>query len=415
MSENPQSVPPESAVKGNSSAARSQGPRVKRRLWPWVFGIALVALIIAGLWPKPLSVEVGTAAMGPLKATVNEEGRTRLKQRYVVAAPVSGQLRRIPYKAGMEVHAGETLIAVIDPLPPALLDLRSRALSEAKRDTAAANLERAKAQHVFATSELRRIEKLAEARTVSAQDFENTQWREVSAAKDKAAAESALRQAEAELAEFNSTNSLVRTSFAPVEIKAPIDGRVLRVMEESARPVTAGAPIVELGDARELEVIVEVLSRDGAAIAAGAKAWLEHWGGAKPLEAKVRLVEPSGFTKISALGVEEQRVNVIADIVTPYVERPNLGDQFRVEARIVVWESDNVLKVPSGSLFRRGNQWAVFAVEGGQARLKEVKPGHSSMTETEILSGLEAGAQVILYPGDRIQDSTHIRVLNIAR
>jgi HlyD family secretion protein len=198
-----------------------------------------------------------------------------------------------------------------------------------------------------------------------------------------------------------------------VEVKAPTSGRVLRVIEESSRVVTAGLPLVEIGNPADLEVVIEVLSRDGAAIQPGTRVELEQWGGPEPLQASVRLVEPAAFTKVSALGVEEQRVNIIADIVTPVEKRASVGDNFRVEARIITWEADKVLKVASGAVFRRGDQHAVFAVRNGRATFQPVTIGRTSGTETEITSGLNEGDGVIIYPGDRINDGDRVRPLKI--
>ncbi len=386
---------------GVAGARPKNGNHRTRRWLPYIGAVLLLGLLGFGLWPRPVPVEIASAVVGTLRATVNEEGKTRIKQRYTVSAPVTGQLRRIPFKAGTEVIAGQTVVAVIDPVSPALLDPRTRATAEAKRDTAAANLEKARTNHGFAMSELKRFEKLFAEKTVSVQEMETAQMREASAAKEQAAAESALRQAEAELAEFNSA-ALVTSAGAdncPLqEVKAPCTGRVLRVFEENARVVTAGTPLVELGDPADLEVVVEVLSRDGAAIPPGAKVEFEQWGGGEPLLGRVRLVEPAAFTKVSALGVEEQRVNVVADLVTPPEQRRNVGDNFRVEARIVVWEAPDALKVPVGALFRQGDQWAAFVVVDGRAQLRIVKAGRSSGTEMQILEGLKAGEQVILYP-----------------
>jgi HlyD family secretion protein len=394
-------------------ARRNSNGRRKRRWLPWIGVLVIVGLIVLGLWPKPLPVETAKATVGTLRATVNEEGKTRIKQRYVVSAPVAGQLRRIPFKPGAEIKAGETVIAVIDPPAPIILDARTRGAAEARRDTAAANLERARAQHRFAQIELQRSEKLFAEKTLSEQQFENAQWRETAAAKEMSAAESALRQAEVELAEFNGAVGAPGVARAPAEIRAPAGGRVLRVFEESSRAVTVGMPLVEIGDPTDLEVIVEALSRDGAAVGPGTRVLLEQWGGETPLEARVRLVEPAAFTKISALGVEEQRVNVVADIITPIEERRSLGDSFRVEARIVVWETDQTLKVPSGALFRRGSQWAAFVVVDGRARLRQVQAGRTSGAETQVLNGLKEGDEVILYPGDRIQEGQRVKRIRV--
>ena len=391
---------------------RNNQRRRPRRWIPYVGGIALLALLVIGLWPQPVPVEMARVTKGPLRATINEEGKTRIKQRYIVAAPVTGQLRRIPFKAGAEVVAGQTVLAVIDPLAASLLDARTRTTAEARRDAAIANLSKAREAHKFAASELKRNEKLRADGTISPQELEAVQWRETSAARELAAAESALRQTEAELADFR-TSGDASASADPVEVKSPVTGRVLRVHEESERTVTVGTPLLELGDPTDLEVVIELLSRDGAALAPGAKVELEQWGGSHLLEARVRLVEPAAFTKVSALGVEEQRVNVIADLVTPPAARANLGDQFRVEARIVTWETSDTLKVPAGAVFRRHDQWEALVLETGRARLRKVTVGPSSGTETQVLEGLKEGDEVILYPGDRVRDGQRVKPIKI--
>jgi len=398
------------------NGTRRAAPNRHTRRWlPYAGAVVLIALIVAGLWPKPVPVETARVTRGTLRATVNEEGKTRIKQRYLISAPVTGQLRRIPFKAGAEVQAGQTVLAVIDPLSPAMLDARARAQAEARRDTAAANLEKSRATHTFTASELRRFEKLYADKTVSVQELEAAQMREAAAAKDEAASQSALRQAEAELAEFTSNDADGNSVRAPAEVKAPVCGRVLRVFEENARVITAGAPLLEIGDPADLEVVIEVLSRDGAAIPPGTKVELEQWGapGVSNLLARVRLVEPAAFTKVSALGVEEQRVNVVADLLTPPDQRRNVGDNFRVEARIVVWETDQAFKVPAGALFRRGDEWAAFVLADSRAQLRLVKAGRSSGTETQVLDGLKEGEEVILYPGSRVQDGQRVKPIRI--
>jgi HlyD family secretion protein len=376
-----------------------------------VLGMLLVlGLIAAGLWPKPVPVETAVASLGPLRATVDEEGKTRVRQRYIVSAPVAGQLRRIPFKAGAEVKAGETVLAVIDPVAPTLLDARSRSLAEARRDSAVANVDKARAANAFAASELRRFERLFAEGTVSAQERESVQLRAESAIQDLAAAESALRQVEAELAEFSDAAGPTKR---PVEVLAPATGRILRVLEENSRVVAPGTPLLEVGDPADLEVVIDVLSRDGAAIVPGAQVFLEQWGGGKPLLGKVRLVEPAAFTKVSALGVEEQRVNVIADLLTPPAERPTIGDNFRVEARIVVWEAEQTLKVPAGALFRQEESWAVFVLAQGRAQIRKVSVGRSSGTETQVLDGLKDGNRVVLYPGGTVRDGRRVRPIQI--
>jgi HlyD family secretion protein len=276
-------------------------------------------------------------------------------------------------------------------------------------------LEKARTALTFATNELRRFEQLFSENAVSIQELEPVRWREAAARRDLDTSESQLRQADAELAEFGSgTQAGTPTSPAPVELKAPAGGRVLRVFEESSRVVTAGTPLLEIGDPSDLEVVVEVLSRDGVTIPAGTRVEFEHWGGGFPLQGRVRLVEPAAFTKVSALGVEEQRVNLIADILTPAEQRPALGDNFRVEARVIIWDTDRALKVPAGALFRRGEEWATFVLSNGRARMRPVKTGRSSGTETQILEGLTAGEEVVLYPGDRVQDGARVKAIQVA-
>lgn len=395
----------------NSNQNSSDKPRHKKRRWiPYAGAALLIAAIAAGLWPKPLPVETAKVATGVLRATVDEEGKTRIKDRFVVSTPVTGQLRRIPFKPGTEVRANETVIATIDPLAPTLLDARNRSLAEARRDSAAANLEKIRITHDLSVSELKRFEKLAAEQTVSPQEFETAQSREASAAKDLTAAQSALREAETELQQFIPAATAIASPFV---VRAPASGKVLRVFEESSRAISAGAPLVELGDPTNLEVVIETLSRDGAAIAPGTRILLEQWGGGAALEARVRLVEPAAFTKVSALGVEEQRVNVVADFTSPPELWRGLGDNFRVEARIIVWENTDVLKVPSGALFRHGEEWAAFIVTGDRARLRKVKAGRSSGSETQALEGLKEGEELILYPGDRVRDGQRIKRIKI--
>lgn len=407
-------------MSSNSSSAttplRRNNQRHPRRWLPWLGAVVLVALIILGFMPQPIPVETTRVTQGRLRVTVNEEGKTRIKQRYVVSAPVTGRLRRIPFKAGAEVEAGKTVLAVIDPVPSTMLDPRSRALAEGRRDTAVASLDKAREQHRFAASERQRLESLFREQSISKQDLENAQWREIAAAKDVTAAESELRQAETELREFPvDAATAVNAALTPVEVTAPVKGTVLHIFEESTRVVISGTPLLDIGDPADLEAVIEVLSRDGAVITPGAKVELDQWGGSQPLEARVRLVEPAAFLKISALGVEEQRVNVVVDFVTPYEQRRNLGDNFRVEARIVVWQSDQVLKVPAGALFRRGQNWAAYVLAAGKADLRRVEVGRSSGTEMQVLDGLKSGDEVILYPGDRVKGGQRVKPIQIAQ
>ena len=277
---------------------------------PYVIVAIAIALIAPSVWrPQPSPVETALASIGPMRATVSEEGKTRIRQRYVVSAPVSGQLRRISFKPGAMVEAGNTVVAVIEPMAASPLDARSRALAEARRASTLVLLEKSHTTHELAKSELHRIEQMYAAKTLSPQDLESAQMRENAAARDVAAAEGSLREVEAQLAEAAPATTVAQSD--PVEVKATASGSILHVFQESSRAVTQGTLLLEIGDPTDLEVVVEMLSRDGAALLPGAKVELEQWGGPTPLEGKVRLVEPVAFTKIFALGVEEQRVNCV--------------------------------------------------------------------------------------------------------
>lgn len=385
-----------------------------------------LALLAAGFltysfWPRPVEVDVARASRGSLRVTVDEDGKTRIKERYVVSAPLAGQLQRITLRAGDSVVAGKTLLAVIEPGDPALLDDRSRAQAEARvkaaeasRKQAVSRLDRARVAYNLSKNELHRIRQMVVGRDTTYQDLEAAEHKERMAQEDMKTSQFAIQIADFELDLARA--ALMRTRpRSPgdadswrFEIHAPVSGRVLRVFQESLTTVTAGQQLLEVGDPSDLEIEVDVLSSDAVKIARGAKVILEHWGGDTPLGGQVRVVEPSGFMKRSALGVEEQRVNVIIDFVDPPEKRSRLGDAYRVEARIVIWSAEDVLKVPSGCLFRRGDDWAIFAIEDGRAELRRVVVGRSNALETEITSGLDAGAVVILHPSDKIQPGIRV-------
>ncbi len=410
-------LPPPSAPAARKAAA----PTWRRRL-PWLGASLLLALIVVGLWPRALPVEIATVTRGPLVVTVDEEGMTRVKNRYVVSAPVGGQLRRIDWKAGAPVEAGKTVLATLETSGADFLDARSQAQAEARiraasaaRDAAQAQHERAGAAARLAASDLARLRQLYEQKVLSPQEFDAAQMRATTAQQDERTAEFNRRVAEHELEQARAL--LVRTQpggdVEPLQITAPVDGRILRVYQESARVVPPGFALMEVGDPTDLEVRVEVLSRDGVAIRPGARVSLEQWGGAEPLNARVRLVEPSAFTKISALGVEEQRVYVVADFTDPLAKRPTLGDSYRVEARIVTWENPSVLHLPSGALFQLGGQSQVFVLDGGRARLRPVKAGHTNGVSVEITDGLREGDRVVVYPGDKVIDGTRVAPIEV--
>jgi len=397
----------------------------RRRRWPvWLAAALGVALLAAGFWPRAQPVEQAKVRRGPLQVTVDEEGRARVIHRYVVPAPVAGQLRRIPWKPGATVVAGETVLAVMETGAAELLDASRLAQAEARLGgaeaamaAAQAQAERAAAAEALAMIENERIQKLAAGGSVSRQESDAAAARAVVAAQERRAAEFGRQVAEFERRQAEAVVRRGRGGAGDnpsVSIVSPVGGRVLRVFQESERVVSVGTPLLEVGDPADLEVTVEVLSRDAVTIQPGARALLEQWGGAEALEARVRWVEPAGFTKISALGVEEQRVNVICDLVTPFPARSTLGDEYRVEARIVVWEAADTLIVPAGALFRREGGWRTFVVEGGSSRERTVRVGRSNGVFSEVLEGVAAGETVIVYPGDRIRAGTRVKLLDVS-
>jgi len=405
-------------------AGRKNDARGWRRRLPWIGGALLVLLIVAGLWPKPLPVEVATVARGNVLVTVNEEGMTRVKNRYVVSSPVAGHLQRIAWKAGAVVEAGKTVIAVLETSGADFLDARGEAQAEARvrgaessRAMSGAQLERARAAYALAKNDLARLSTLAERAAISRQELDAATMREATAAQEVRAAEFGQQVAEFELAQAHAL--LLRgqpggnPTQAPLVIVSPVSGRILRVYQESERVVPSGLPLAEVGDPTDLELRIEVLSRDGVAIRPGARMIVEQWGGDAPLEARVRLVEPAAFTKISALGVEEQRVYVVGDFVDPVAKRPTLGDSYRVEGRIVVWQGENVLHVPAGALFQRGTEWKAFTIEGGRTHLRSVRAGRTNGLETEVVDGLREGERVAVFPGDKVADGSRVREIRV--
>ena len=410
-------------VAGRKKSAADSRPR--RRLLPWVAGVLLLVLIVAGLWPQRIPVEVAAVTRGDILVTVNEEGMTRVKNRYLISSPVAGQLQRIDWKPGATVEAGRTTLAILETSGADFLDARGQAQAEARvraaeasRQLAGARLASARAATTLAASDLARFQELAKRGAVAQQELEVATMRETTAVQEMRAAEFAQQVAEFELQQARAL--LVRgqpngnVEQEPLIISSPVNGRVLRVFQESARVVPSGYALLEVGDPTDLEVRIEVLSRDGVAIKPGARVIVEQWGGTAPLEARVRLVEPSAFTKISALGVEEQRVYVVADFVSPIEDRPTLGDNFRIEGRVVVWEGSNVLRVPAGALFQRGAAWQTYVVDSGRTRLRSVQVGRTNGLETEILEGLKEGEHVVVYPGDKIAEGRRVREISVA-
>jgi HlyD family secretion protein len=393
-----------------------------RRAGPAGIALLVLAGIVYGFWPQPVEVDLVEVTRGSMRVTVDEEGKTRIRERYVVSAPLGGSLLRVQLKAGSPVVAGKTTLAILEPSDPALLNPREKAeglarvrAAEAAKTQAEIRVTAARKEYDLATGILARIRKSHEAGVASTDEYQTAQIREHVRAEEVRAAEFAARVAafELELANAAFIRTQPRSALPPEDsrlvIPTPVDGKVLRVFQESAAVVAAGAKILELGDPADLEMVIEVLSADAVRIAPGNRVIVERWGGEQPLNGRVRLVEPAAFLKVSALGVEEQRVNVIADFTDPVEKRAQLGDEYRVEARVVVWEAGNVVKVPAGALFRGADGgWTVYAVRDGRVRRTPVDVGRSNGIEAEVRAGLAPGDQVVSHPSDRVKDGVKV-------
>jgi HlyD family secretion protein len=390
--------------------------------WVLLFavGAAVVLAVAYGLIPRPVPVDVAKVARGPLRVTVEEEGKTRVKDRFVISAPVTGYVRRIGFHVGDNVVRGQVL-AQLEPVWPSVLDTRSRAEAKAMEEAAKAALDAAEenagvsaAADDYAQARYERTKKLHESGFASRDELERTESeaRQARSARlsSKFAVEGArydLDAARTRLKYFHGEGggSLARS----VSVRTPVKGSVLGISHKNEGVVEAGRPLIEIGDPRALEVEVDVLSTDAVRIRPGTSVLFHRWGGDAPLEGEVRTVEPAGFTKISALGVEEQRVLVIADITSPSALWERLGDGYRLEASFLLWEGDDVLQVPASALFRYGDGWAVFTQEGGKAKRRLVEVGHRNGLVAQIISGVEEGGMVITHPSDQIEDGTRVR------
>ena len=393
------------------------GKNLARRLLPWLGGLFLLALVAWGLWPKPIVIETGVAARGPLTVRVSEEGKTRVRNRYVVAAPVAGKMRRVSLKPGDEVKASDTLLTAIEPVAPPLLDPRARAqaeavvsMTEASRKQAAESLAAKRAALKMAAADRDRMRAVTRDGSLSESDRDKMEGDASIKSADVRAAEFSLQVIDYELVQARAALERPDSNSSGnlVEVKSPVSGRVLKVMQESEMVVTPGVPILEIGDPADIEIEAEILSRDAVTIHPGDLVEVGQWGGENPLKGRVRRVEPAAFTKISALGVEEQRVIVLSDLVDVPAAARALGDRYRVEVSVAVWHSEDVLVVPAGALFREGNAWKSYIFRAGKARLTPVQAGHSDGRFTEILSGMEADDPVLLHPPDTVKDGTSV-------
>jgi HlyD family secretion protein len=389
-------------------------------LWGGIAAVAVIALVLA-LRPAPVEVDVASVSRGRLAVTLDEEGETRVHERYVVSAPVAGRLRRIELEPGDPVQARTTVLATFVPGDPALLDRRARGEVEARvgaaraaEQRARAESDRARAQLELARSEHTRIRRLAEGGVASQEDLDRAKQNLESAQSTLVAAERAaagalqeLRAAQARALEVQSAQS--RAPSENLTLRSPIDGVVLRRLRESEAVVPAGEPLLEVGDPANLEIVADYLSADAVQMKPGMPVEIERWGGQRPLSGRVRRVEPGGFLKISALGVEEQRVNVIIDFEDPRAAWAALGDGYRVEVRVVTWQGNGVVKVPGSALFRQGNGWAVFRVADRRAELKPVEVGHRGELEAEIRSGVSPGGTVIVHPPEDLKPGAKVK------
>lgn len=420
----PLSQPAPGQPTGSTDAARGGSREYKRKLTRRIRR-ALLAVVVIGLAlaavfalrPRPIPVDLVTVGEGPLLVVIQESGVTRVKDRYDVSAPVDGRVSRLALEVGDAVREGEPLAEVAPALSP-LLDDRTRAEAEARLGAALSALDQARAQAARATiagelaeQDLARSRQLAASGAIAAQALEQTEFAARMRAAELSSANFSTKVAseEARVARLALGGvGQLAGSDRHIDILSPIAGRVLRVQQKSAAVVQAGTPLIEVGNPQALEIVVDLLTTDAVQIQLGSEAVIEGWGGAEPLAGRVRKVEPSGFTRPSALGVDEQRVNVVIALTDPQTKWAALGDGYRVEARFVLWQAAKVLKAPQGALFRSREHWAVFRVDGGIAHLVPVNVGHRGESEVEITSGLTAGAALAVHPGDRVKDGVRV-------
>jgi HlyD family secretion protein len=381
--------------------------------------VAVVAAIAWGLRPQPVMVETAEVRRGPLRVTVDEEGKTRVKEQYVVSSPITGQMQRIDLDEGDPVRAGQALTTVA-PMPPTFLDPRTRAqgqaaISSAESQIAAAQerVRAAKANLEYWRSELERTAALVKSGDIAKARYDQVVAEEQRATAALNEAEASVDAARAEMRRARIAVEQPSRAAAPggasVAVIAPVAGRVLQLHRQSAGPVSAGEPLVEIGDSQAIEVEVELLSHDAVKVEPGTRVLFTRWGGNTTLEGTVQRIEARGRTKISALGVEEQRVSVIAIITSPESEWRGLGAGYRVEASFVLWESEDVLQIPSSAVFRHEDNSAVFVIGGDVARRRPIQLGHNAGLTVQVLEGLKPGEQIVAHPDASIEDGTLVQ------
>jgi len=392
-------------------------PSRKQVIWG-VGGLLLLAVVVYGFLPEALQVETAVVERGAMEVLVEEEGETEAEDRYVVSAPANAYLRRLELEVGDSVEVGQ-VVAYLEPPQASALDPRTRTEAEAGVAAARAVLRAAeeaaraaRAEAERAVAERDRMERLHAAGSATRQALEAAVAAAERAIADRLSSEARVESAGVELTAARTAiqaNGADGSVVTPGALQSPVAGRVLAVHQVSAGPVSAGQPLVEIGDPDRLEVSVDVLSADAVRIHPGTTVRLEDWGGEGVLEARVKRVEPQGFTEVSSLGVEEKRVRVVAELVSPPAARPGLGVGYRVLAEFVLWEEADVLKVPVAALFRTADGWSVFTVEGGRASLRPVEIGRQGGLEAEVLSGVSAGERVIVHPPNETEEGARVR------
>lgn len=395
-----------------------------RKLALGLVGLGIVAALVWALWPQPQRVDLASVSRGPMQGAITAQGVTRVRASYTIAAPITGSVTRSPVEVGDAVVAGETVVALIRPADPVLMDARSRAQAEAavvEAEAAVAVAETDLRQTETALSharvQLARSRALAESGTIPHRMLEDIETTYQSATQAVEAAQSRLDLARASLIRAQAQLIGPDMNFDPADdpgaccmrILAPQTGLVLGVADMSARLVQAGAPLLTIGNLDEMEIELDLLSTDAVRVPAEARALVENWGGAGVLEARLRRIEPRAFTRVSALGIEEQRVRLRLDLLAGPEDRAGLGEGFRVTVRLILWEAQDVLHLPQAALFRQAGDWAVFVEEDGRAKLQIVEIGRQADGQAEILGGVPEGARVLLYPGGAIADAVRVR------
>lgn len=393
-----------------------------KRHFVTIFFVAVIAgFLIYGFWPEPIEVDASQVSRTKLTISVEEEGKTRVIDRFIVSAPITAYARRVEFKVGDEVKQNDTLVE-LEPSRSSILDPRSRAEAQARVDgansallAAEQNVNATQADLEYAKSEFERKSKLLESKMIPQAELDLAR-----AALKRLEAQSRSAAFVVQVAKFKLAEAQKMLEFSAgstdsqkdekLKVKSPVNGKILKVNHESEGMVTLGEPLIEIGDPKALEIEVDVLSEDAVKIHPGTKIIYERWGEEYPLEGEVKQVEPTGFTKISALGVEEQRVLVISAITTPYEKWKKLGEGYRIDARFIIWEKENVLTVPASSVFRKNDQWNVFKIVNGKAKLTQLEIGRSNGLQTEVIKGLQSGDWIINYPDLEVDDGRRVKI-----